>query len=316
MPLYVDEARARASLSMNDVIEALRGAFLSQAEGVVKNAPRTRTNLLGKSLNITAASDANAGRYAVKIYGGGNYHIHLYDVERGLIAIFEADWLGQLRTGAANGLAASLMARKASRHIGLIGAGRQAVAQLLALDAVGLMDEVSVFARRREQGEAFCAQMSKLTRARLSLAGSAGEAVAHADIIVTATSSAKPVFDASALKPGTHINAMGANSAARMEIDPALVDRCMHLVTDDVDQAHKEAAEFIALGAGFDWARVHPLSEIVKAGGVTRGEADVTLYKSLGAGLEDLAIASLCFDRLSQGIADVAMDRSSASKSW
>ncbi|MDB5642481.1 MAG: ornithine cyclodeaminase family protein [Hyphomicrobiales bacterium] len=298
MPLYIDEAQARASLSMADVIDALRAAFLAQAEGQVKNAPRTRTSLLGKSLNVTAASDAGAGRYAVKLYGGGNYHIHLYDVERGLIGTFEADWLGQLRTGAANGLAASLMARKASRRVGLVGAGRQAVAQLLALDAVGLMDEISVFARRREQGEAFCAEMARQVGARLTLAPTAEAAVADADIVVTATTSATPVFDAKALKPGAHINAMGANSAARMEIDPALVDACAQLVTDDVDQARKEAAEFIALGADFNWARVRPLSEIVKAGSVTRGEPDITLYKSLGAGLEDLAIASLLYDRL------------------
>jgi ornithine cyclodeaminase/alanine dehydrogenase-like protein (mu-crystallin family) len=298
MPIFVNEAQARASLSMISVISALRAAFVAQAHGMVKNTPRTRTSLLGKSLNVTAASDASSGRYAVKIYGGGNYHIHLYDADRGLLAIFEADWLGQLRTGAANALAASLMARTGSRRVGLIGAGRQAVAQLLDLEAVGLMDEVSVFARRREQGEAFCEDMSKTLHARLSLATSAETAISDADIVVTATTSAKPVFDPRAIKPGAHVNAMGANSSSRMEIDPELIRQCAHIGTDDVDQARKEAAEFIALKTDFDWRLVRPLSEIARAGGVARSETDLTLYKSLGAGIEDLAIASLFFDCL------------------
>lgn len=298
MPIYVDEAQARASLSIAKVIAALSAAFLAQADGKVQNAPRTRASLLGKSLNVTAASDARSGRYAVKIYGGGNYHIHLFDADRGLLAIFEADWLGQLRTGAANALAASLMARKASRRVALIGAGRQAVAQLLALESVGLMDEANVFARRREQGEAFCEEMSKILHARLSLATTAENAIFDADIVVTATTSTKPVFDLHAIKPGAHINAMGANSATRMEIDPNLVRKCAYIGTDDVVQARKEAAEFLALEPDFDWRIVRPLSEIVRAGGIARNNTDVTLYKSLGAGIEDLAIASLFFDCL------------------
>ena len=102
MPLYIDEARVRDVLPIETVIDALREAFLAQAKGSVINLPRSRAKLLGKSLNITAASDADQDRYAVKIYGGGNFHIHLYDRTRGLLATIEADWLGQLRTGAAH----------------------------------------------------------------------------------------------------------------------------------------------------------------------------------------------------------------------
>lgn len=298
MPLYIDEARVRDVARIDLVIEALRKAFLAQAEGHVTNLPRHRAKLLGNSLNITAASDSGQDRYAVKIYGGGNFHIHLYDRRQGLLATFEADWLGQLRTGAANGLAAQIMARPQSRHVALIGAGRQAVAQLLALEAVGLMEQANVYARRKEQAEDFCQRMSRLVRSRLQVAGSAKEAVAGADIVVTATTSDVPVFDRAAIRAGTHINAMGANAASRMEIDPLLVDDCSLIVTDDVDQARREAGEFLALGAAFDWSRVRALSEIVAQKNVDRNASDITLYKSLGAGLEDLAATSALYDLL------------------
>jgi ornithine cyclodeaminase/alanine dehydrogenase-like protein (mu-crystallin family) len=234
----------------------------------------------------------------VKIYGGGNFHIHLYDREQGLLATFEADWLGQLRTGAANGLAAQMMARPQSRQVALIGAGRQAVAQLLALQAVGLMEHVSLFARRSEQARDFCARMKSLLRADIEIVASAEAAVSQADIVVTATTSEVPVFDRTALKSGTHINAMGANAASRMEIDPLIVKNCAWIVTDDVEQARLEAGEFRALGDAFDWARLRPLSDLVAHGLVQRQASDVTLYKSLGAGLEDLAAASALYDQL------------------
>lgn len=300
MPLYVDEAKARALLDMDGVIAAVRNAFLAQAEGQVKNVPRTRAKLLGNSVNITAASEASAGRYCVKIYGGGNYHINLYDVRQGLLAIFEADWMGQLRTGATNGLAASCMARPESKRVGLIGAGRQAVAQLMALESVGLQGEVCVYARRREQGVAFCEDMSNRLRATLRLVNSAEEAICDADIVVTATNSSTPVFNQEALRIGAHINTMGASSAERLELDPALIQKAALLASDDIVQARTEAAEFITLGAEFDWRRLQPLCALVSADAFSRGETDLTIFKSLGAGLEDLAVASLLYDRLQQ----------------
>ena len=298
MPLYIDEARIRDVLRIETVIDALRNAFRAQADGQVTNLPRKRAKLLGKSLNITAASFAHENRYAVKIYGGGNFHIHLYDKDEGLLATFEADWLGQLRTGAANGLAAQLMARPQSRQVALIGAGRQAVAQLLALEACGLMEQVHVYARRTDQAATFCRDMARRVRADFRVARSAEEAVAEADIIVTATTSETPVFDRTAIKAGAHINAMGANAASRMEIDPVLVQNCSLIVTDDIDQARSEAGEFLALGEAFDWMRVRPLSEIVRQSQTGRRASDITLYKSLGTGLEDLAAASVLYDQL------------------
>jgi ornithine cyclodeaminase/alanine dehydrogenase-like protein (mu-crystallin family) len=130
-------------------------------------------------------------------------------------------------------------------------------------------------------------------------AGSAAEAVGDADIVVTATNASTPVVMREWLKPGTHINAMGANAHSRRELDPQIVLQASLLVTDDVAQAKTEAAEFIDLAAAgrLDWNDLVPLHRIVAAPDFRRDRGGITLFKSLGIGLEDLAIASLLYDR-------------------
>jgi alanine dehydrogenase len=123
--------------------------------------------------------------------------------------------------------------------------------------------------------------------------------VADADIVTTATNSATPVVMASWLKPGAHVNGIGANAANRRELDPEIVLRASLVVTDDIPQAKTEAAEFIDLAkAGrLDWSRVKPLHEIVVAPSIPRDASAITLFKSLGVGLEDVAVASIIYDR-------------------
>ncbi len=298
MPRLFNEDQARSMLDMSSVIKALEIMFRQQGAGQIDNIPRTRTKVFEKSLNITAASDAMTMRYAVKLYGGGGFHILLYSRDEGLLAIMEADWLGQLRTGGTNALAASLMAAPKARKVGLIGAGRQAVAQLLALEAMHLMDEVRVFARNRERLEAFCNLMTSMLKAKIRIATCPEEAVADAEIVVVATNSSTPVLRLEWLPEGVHVNAMGANAAARMELEPEIIAAASIIATDDVDQARKEAAEFIALGDRLDWSRITPLHRLVCAKEArARDPVAPTVFKSLGAGLEDLAIASLLYDR-------------------
>ena len=300
MPDYLNEARARETLSMHDVIEAVRSMFLRQFQGEVKNSPRTRAPLFDRSLNVTTATDRRTGRYAVKVYGAGIFHILLYQRNKGLLAIMEADWLGQLRTGAATGLATQALAHPLSRKVGLIGAGRQAQCQLLALQSVGMMDEVRVFARDPEKREQFCARMSGLLTCRIASVETGEAAVAGADIVVTATNSSTPVLNRSWLASGAHINGMGANSASRLELDPEIVVDAQIVVTDDVSQARLEGGEFRMLeqAGRMDWQRLIPLSHLLAEGASKRSPESITVFKSLGCGVEDLAIASLFYDKI------------------
>jgi ornithine cyclodeaminase/alanine dehydrogenase len=222
----------------------------------------------------------------------------LYSAQ-GLLAIIEADNLGQIRTGAATAVASEKMARSGAGKVALIGTGRQARTQALALNAIGMLNELAVSARDQSKLEKFCAELGKEVGATVRASDSPEDAVASADIVVAATNSATPVVMNAWVKPGTHVVGMGANAANRREIDPEIVLRASLLVTDDIAQAKMEAGEFIDLAkAGrLDWNTVKPLHEIVTAPSLQRGETDITLFKSLGVGLEDVAVAWVIYDR-------------------
>ena len=176
---------------------------------------------------------------------------------KGLLAIIEANALGAIRTGAASAVATEKMAKPGAGKVALIGTGRQARTQALALKAAGMLNELAVAARDRAKLEAFCEKLAKeLGGAPVRAASSVEDAVSGADIVVTATGSAEPVLRQAWLAPGAHVNGIGANAANRRELDPDCVLKASLVVTDNIEQAKTEAAEFIDLAkAGrFDWA--------------------------------------------------------------
>jgi ornithine cyclodeaminase/alanine dehydrogenase-like protein (mu-crystallin family) len=298
LPLYLDEADAKELVDMAAAIAAVREAFTAQARGEALNVPRTRLQFWSRRLNVMAGGMRAPARFAVKAYGGSAHHVFLYAEEEGLLAVIEADLLGQLRTGAANAVAAERLARPDARRVGLIGAGRHARTQALGLRAISRLDELTVFARNRASLDDFCAALAAELGVPVHAGVSAEAAAAGADIVVTATTSSQPVLRGAWIAPGTHVNAMGANAASRRELDSDLVLRAALVVTDDVAQAQGEAGELIELAAAgrLEWEKVKPLHEIV-GDGFRRDRDAITLFKSLGAGLEDVAIASLVYDR-------------------
>jgi len=298
VPIYLKESDVAEFLDMRTAIQALRDAFVARARDEAVIVPRTRWPFGNKRLNVMGGGITSQGRYALKSYGSGAYHVLLYSAQ-GLLAIMEADNLGQMRTGGATAVATEKMARRGASKVALIGTGRQARTQALALKAVGMLNELMVSARDRGRLESFCAGLKGELGVPVGAGACIEEAVAGADIVVAATNSATPVVMNAWLKPGTHVVGMGANAANRREIDPEIVLRASLLVTDDIAQAKMEAGEFIDLAeAGLlDWNKVKPLHEIITASGIQRGDRDITLFKSLGVGLEDVAVASVIYDR-------------------
>lgn len=299
MPIYLNEKDVAEFLDMPTAIQALRDAFAARACGQGNVIPRTRWEFGDRRLNVMGGGLAKERRFALKSYGASVYHVLLYSEQDGLLAIVEANLLGQIRTGAASAVASATMARPNARKVGLIGSGRQARTQALALSSAGLLTELTVYGRRRDKLEAFCAMLGPELDAPVRAAASAEEAVADADIVTIATTSATPVVMASWLKAGVHVNGIGANAANRRELDPDIVLKASLVVTDDIPQAKTEAAEFIDLAkeGRFDWSRVKSLHEIVAAASVPRDASAITLFKSLGVGLEDVAVGSVIYDR-------------------
>jgi alanine dehydrogenase len=217
-----------------------------------------------------------------------------------LLAIIEADLFGQLRTGAASGLATKLLANPTSRTLAIIGTGKQARSQALAVCAVRPITQVRVFSRSYERRMDFARALEAELKIETRPNDTAEACVEGADIVVTITKSAEPVYRSEWLADGVHVNAAGANSATRRELDPTTVLRAAVRATDDRKQAREEAAEFRDLvSAGrLSWDDVQELGDLVtgKVPGRTSLSA-ITLFKSLGIGLEDVAFAELIYRR-------------------
>lgn len=298
-PIYIKEADVLEFLDMPSCLQALRDAFAEEAKGQANIVPRTRWPFGSVRLNVMGGGERASKRFAVKSYGRGAFHVLFYEEDKGLLAIIEANALGQIRTGAASAIATEKMAKAGAGKVGLIGTGRQARTQALALRAVGMLNEMSVAARDRAKLETFCEKLAKEMGAPVRAAASVEEAASGADIVVVATGSAEPVLKQAWLAPGSHVNGMGANAANRRELDPDCVLKASLIVTDNIEQAKTEAAEFIDLAkAGrFDWASVKPLHQIVTGPRLTPDPKAHTLFKSLGVGLEDVAAAAVIYDR-------------------
>jgi alanine dehydrogenase len=223
-----------------------------------------------------------------------------------LKAMIEADLFGQMRTGAASGLATRLMANPDARTLGVIGTGRQSRTQVIAVCAVRPIKRIRVFARTPEHRQAYARSLEKELGVETLPASSAEACVADANVVITITKSAEPVCRAEWLAQGAHVNAAGANSADRREVDAETVLRAGVKATDHVEQAKVEAGEFRELVAAgkLAWSDIRELGEFVtgKAKGRT-SPSELTLFKSLGIALEDVAFGELVYQRaLTQGV--------------
>jgi ornithine cyclodeaminase/alanine dehydrogenase len=303
-PLYLTEADVARLVTVEDAIAVLEEAFALWRDPGTTNLPRQRARLAGGNFNLLGAACDKKGIFGLKAYfggkGGARYHVLLYAADGNLLAMIEADLLGALRTGAASGLATKLMANRDTRTLAVIGAGKQARTQVAAVCAVRKIERIRVYSRTREHRTAFAFTLADELGVETEPVGDGETCVEGADVVVTITKSAEPVCRAAWLKPGAHVNAAGANAADRRELDPEIVLRAAVRVTDDRAQAQVEAAEFRDLvSAGrLSWDDVDELGDVVagRAAG-RRAASDITVFKSLGIALEDIAFAELIYRR-------------------
>jgi ornithine cyclodeaminase/alanine dehydrogenase len=158
VPIYLNENDVAEFLDMPTAIQALRDAFAARARGEGNVIPRTRWEFGERRLNVMGGGLQAQRRFAVKCYGSSAFHVLLYSEQDGLLAIIEANVLGQIRTGAASAVASEKMAKPGASKVALIGTGRQARTQALALKSAGLLREIAVYGRARDKLEAFCAK--------------------------------------------------------------------------------------------------------------------------------------------------------------
>ncbi|HEY7354835.1 MAG TPA: ornithine cyclodeaminase family protein [Ktedonobacterales bacterium] len=304
MALVLKEADVEHLLRMPDAIAALETVFRQQhptaGEQQALNRPRGRLQPSGAILHFMPAAAPGLGVYGFKAYtvarpGVARFVVMLFSTEDGrLLAQIEADRLGQMRTGAASGLATRYLARQDAATVGMVGSGWQARSQLQAVCAVRSVQVIRAAGRDPARLRAFCEEMSAALGVPVTPVADADAAVRDADIVITATNAKEPVVLGDWLKPGAHLNVMGSNWANRREVDERAIERSDLIVIDSKEQGMLEAGDLLTpIQQGLlSWDRVQELHEVVAGAIPGRQRAEeITLFKSLGLALEDIAVA-------------------------
>lgn len=323
MALYLTEADVRQILTMPMAIELVETSFRRLADGSASNHSRQRLHVPGKAiLNYMAAADSEGGYLGLKIYsiakGAARFIIPLISADSGdMAALIEADYLGQIRTGAASGVATKFMAREDACAAAIIGTGSQARTQLEAIACVRKLKSVRAYSRDAQRRERFAKEMSARIVVAVDAVATADEAIRGADIISTATTATSPVVEGRWIERGAHINAIGINVAHKREIDAEAVNRADVIAADSPEQSRRESGDLInAFGDDASkWGSVRELAQVIagKIPGRTNA-GQITLFKSNGIAIEDVVTAGRVYEIARQrGIGkDVPMWRDEA----
>jgi ornithine cyclodeaminase/alanine dehydrogenase-like protein (mu-crystallin family) len=298
--LLLTEEDVRKVLTMEMAMEAVRDGLRKMALDEAQNMPRARVQTDHAMLHVLAAATKSLGALGFKAYTtsrkGTHFHVALYDGKTGaLLSLIHADYLGQVRTGAASGVATEYMARPEASEVGLFGSGKQARTQLWAVCNVRKVSRVQVYSPNEENRRRFAQEMSTFCQTEVEPVPRPEMAAEDKDIIITATNSREPVLNGHWIAEGTHLNVIGSNFLGKAEIDAVTVRRCDSIVVDSKEQARLEAGDFVqALEDGsIHWSDVHELGQVIVGRYTGRAHPpDVTLFKSLGIAVEDVAVAA------------------------
>jgi alanine dehydrogenase len=274
--VHVTEAQVAELLTPTEALAAVEQSFGRLARGAVDNPPRVRADLPGGVLAVMPCVDRELGYAGSKLYvwlpAGTSFLVVLFSLETAeLVAVLEADTLGQRRTAATSAVAALRLARAGARTLGVFGAGRQAAAHVAALrDALPSIEQVHVAGRGASLAER--------------------RAAGGCDIVVTATTSKEPVLRGEWLSEGAFVCGVGANDPGSRELDDAVLERASFLCCDSRQQSQLEAGDLIGR---VDWETVRELQDVVS--GASPGRTDdreIALFKSNGLAAWDLAAAA------------------------
>lgn len=216
------------------------------------------------------------------------------------LALMEANWLGQIRTGAASAYATDMMAPESANQMGVIGTGFQARSQVEAVASVRQLKEVRVWSRQESNRIHFAGDIEKSFGIATVAAKSAEDAIIGMPIVTTATWAKDPVLESAWIAPGAVVNAMGSNNPERRELPADLIARAGRIVVDSIEVAKIEAGDLLLAWKPEDWLTAR-LIELKDLTGPATGE--VAIFKSSGLGVEDVAAGGWVYEQaLSRGV--------------
>ena len=309
---FLDAAAIRASVSMGELLDAVEAAYRDVAAGRDRSPIRSRLPLgdgdlllmpglrdggVGATVKIVTVMAANAARGMPTVQAT----VVWLDATTGKpAAILDGETLTAMRTGAASGVATRLLARQDASTLAVLGAGRQAEWQVHAVLAARPIRSVAVYARSSDARAEFASRMAEVTGMPVTSAASAEEAVRSADVVCCATTSSEPVFDGGWLRPGAHVNGIGAYRLGMVEIPSTAFARASVVAVDSVAAAREEAGDVMAAvdaGSVADGSLVE-IGSVTRDWARTRDPEAITVFKSVGLAIQDVAAAELIVGRL------------------
>lgn len=296
-PLWISEADVVSMMDMQDAVAALEKGLLAEAQGEAQNMVKTHVAWGEATLQAIGATFPKAGFAGTKTWahtpGGATPLLILFDSNTGALkAVIEAFALGQMRTAGASGVATQWLAAARAEEFAIIGTGKQAITQIAAVLAVRPIRRVRVFGRNEDRRKQLVALVQKEFGVEVLAASSVSEAAKGATIITVVTRAREPILSADMIDRGSHINAVGAIVPSRAELAQDVLARATQIVADSVPQAQKlsrELRDFFGPDP-VKWSAVRSLASLVASRRSRTSSDDLTLFKSLGMGISDLAL--------------------------
>lgn len=304
--LLINEEEVKDLLTMDLAMSAVETAFRKLGLEEASNIARARAVTDHAQIHLMGAAHKTASAMGAKIYStsrkaGGNFLVTLFDGKSGqFLALLQADQLGRIRTGAASGVATRFLAKAGAKTLGVLGAGKQAKTQILAISQVRALNEIKVWSRSMDRASALAAELGREGfKVPIRVQARPEDAVRGMEILVTATSAGEPFFEEQWLEPGQHVNAIGSNYLGRAELQPGAVARFDLIAVDHRDQAKMESGDLEKPLEDklIHWSAIRDLGPLLV--GRYPGRADdrqITLFKSNGLGVQDVACARVVYD--------------------
>lgn len=305
--LFFSEDQVCSAVEIDEVIAAIRAAFARDFHATLEMPVRNRLDAGPSILLLMPCHDSElnaAGVKTVTVHPQSGVHATytlLNPATGKILAMMEADYLTDLRTAATSAVATDLLARKEVQTLGIFGAGRQARTHFTVLPHVRQFRHFLVCGSENSNLNTFCATMKQESGMEIH-AVDAETCARESDVICTCTTTHNPLFQGNWLRPGTHLNLIGAFQPHTREVDTETVKRA-RVVVDTYDGALAEAGDLlIPLESGVITpdhiiADLHEIASEKKH--VRRSAEDITLFKSVGCALEDLVTARLVWEKLS-----------------
>ena len=294
----------RAAVDMPEAIRAMREAFTALSSGDAEAPLRVALETEGGVSLFMPASLRSAGQAGAKVVSvnPGNAELGLPAIHALVLAldpvtgrptaVMDGTWLTALRTGAAGGLAADLLARRDAEVLTIYGAGVQARTQVAAVRCVRDIREVRIVSPVREESQRFAAELENVAARPME---DPHQALEGADIVVTATTSHSPVFDGRRVEPGTHVTGVGSYTLDMREVDTALVQRA-RIFVDERAGCRAEAGDIMGPihdGSVTEDVILAEIGEVASGRHPGRTAPDeITFFKSVGNAVQDVAVAS------------------------